>query len=233
MLSKTYRCSRIIIFTSLFLFCAHIASSQGQNPPFWNDIQAFKKKDSTDFPGTGKILFTGSSSFTLWKNVQDDFPAYPIINRGFGGSTLADLIRYAGDVIYPYAPKQVVIYCGENDLAASDTVTGPMVFHRFRQLFGMIREKFPWVHIAYVSMKPSPSRMHLLEKMREGNRLIREFLAKKKRTAFIDVHPVMMNETGRPLPHIFLSDSLHMNRQGYLLWQKRIEPYLLNSKNKD
>src|ERR1700712_77926 len=109
--------------------------------PFYNDIQHFKKLDSTSFPPKNAILFVGSSSFTKWKDVQEYFPSYPIINRGFGGSTLPDVIRYANDVIFPYQPKQIVIYCGENDLASSDTITAQIVVDRFKTLFGMIRQK--------------------------------------------------------------------------------------------
>lgn len=195
--------------------------------PFQKEILAFKKADSLAFPGTGKILFTGSSSFTLWKKVQDDFPSHPIINRGFGGSTLTDLIWYAPDVIFPYRPKQILIYCGENDLAASDTVTARMVYERFRRLFRMIRHEQPGVPVAYVSMKPSPSRRHLMMKMAEGNLLIKKFLNKKRNTVFIDVYHKMLKADGSPEGGIFLSDSLHMNRQGYAIWQKIIEPHLL------
>ncbi len=195
--------------------------------PFQNEIIAFKQADSLAFPGTGKILFTGSSSFTLWKNMQHDFPAVTVINRAFGGSCLTDLIKYAPDVIYPYKARQIVIYCGENDLAASDTVTGRMVFERFRQLFSMIRKVQPGVPVAYVSMKPSPSRRHLMVKINEGNQLVKNFLRKKKNTVFIDVYSKMLNTDGTPIGGIFLSDSLHMNRQGYAIWQKIIEPHLL------
>ena len=110
-------------------------------PPFWKDIQNFKKQDSIHFPPKNAILFIGSSSFTKWTDVQDYFPGYTIINRGFGGSTLLDQIRYANDIIFPYEPKQIVIYCGENDLASSDTVTAEMVVDRFKQLYKMIRKK--------------------------------------------------------------------------------------------
>ncbi len=111
--------------------------------PFWQEIQNFKKQDSLNFPVKNQVLFVGSSSFTMWKDVQNHFPDYKIINRGFGGSSLTDVIRYAGDVIIPYQPKQIVIYCGENDLAASDTVTSEMVVNRFKELFFMIRSKLP------------------------------------------------------------------------------------------
>src|SRR6185295_8400606 len=89
-------------------------------PPYWEEIVAFAKQDSAQPPPKHPIVFVGSSSFTKWKGVAADFPGYPIINRGFGGSTLVDVIRYAYDVIIPYRPKQVVIYCGENDFAYVD-----------------------------------------------------------------------------------------------------------------
>jgi lysophospholipase L1-like esterase len=194
--------------------------------PYTDDIAYFKKQDSLYFPPKNAILFIGSSSFTLWTDVQDYFPGYTIINRGFGGSTLANQIHYAEDIIFPYSPKQIVIYCGENDLAF-DGVSAIEVFERFKKLFQMIREKFTDLPLVYISMKPSPSRRHLFSKMREGNRLISDFLAIQKNTVFIDVHNKMLNGTGEPFPEIFLNDSLHMNANGYAIWQKAIEPFLL------
>lgn len=208
----------------LFLLLA--GASYAQNPPFWSDIQKFKKNDSTAFPGTGKILFIGSSSFTMWKDVQKDFPNHPIVNRGFGGSTLLDQIRYVNDVVFPYKPKQIVIYCGENDIAASDTVTGEIAASRFVKLFNLIRAKLPQTPIHYISMKPSPSRVLLLPKYIKGNDLIKKFLATKKNTGFIDVYKEMIDDEGKPRAELFLDDNLHMNKQGYAIWKNVIEPYL-------
>jgi lysophospholipase L1-like esterase len=209
----------------LFLLSPVIAGAQDP-PAFWNDIQNFKKQDSAHFPGTNKILFVGSSSFTNWKDVQDYFPAYPIINRGFGGSTLQDQVRYVKDVVFPYKPKQIIIYCGENDLASSDAITPKMVFNRFVYFFNLIRNKFPNVPIAYISMKPSPSRQLLMPKMREGNKLIRNYLKTKKQTAFIDVYKDMIDDEGKPIAELFGEDNLHMNKKGYTIWKRAIEPYL-------
>ena len=194
-------------------------------PPFWNDIQTFKKQDSVSFPPRNAILLIGSSSFTKWTDVQDYFPGYTIVNRGFGGSTLLDEIFYVNYIVFPYQPKQIIIYCGENDLASSDTVSAAMVLDRFKQLFQMIRNKTE-APIAYISMKPSPSRRHLFTKMREGNQLIKDFLVTQKNTAFIDVHQRMLDITGEPMPEIFLDDSLHMNAKGYAIWKKEMEPYM-------
>lgn len=209
------------------LLLLNVAHAQNQKPPFWDDIQSFKKQDSISFPGTGKILFVGSSSFTKWKDVQNYFPSYPIINRGFGGSSLPDVIRYSEDVIFKYQPKQIVIYCGENDFAASDTVSAETVVARFKELFSLIRSRYKNVPIDYISMKPSPSRKHLLPKFLVANMAIKNYLKKKRKTDFIDVYYKMLKADGTPMDDIFIEDKLHMNAKGYAIWQKVIEPYLL------
>lgn len=217
------RRSRVFYFACLLLLS--VQQLAAQDAPFKNEIQNFRKQDSVHFPSKKAILFVGSSSFRLWRTVQESFPGYMIINRGFGGSSLPDVIRYAPEIIYPYQPKQVVIYCGENDFASSDTVTAPTVFNRFRELFTGIREHLPQVPVAFVSIKPSPSRRHLLSKMEQANQLIKDFLGQQKHTAFIDVYPLMMQD-GKPDTTLFLGDKLHMNEKGYAIWQKAIVPYL-------
>ncbi len=217
---------KIIKVFLLFFLAAKILNAQDQHPPFWNDIQAFKHKDSVQAPPHGAILFVGSSSFTKWQDVQEYFPNYTIINRGFGGSSLTDLIRYENDVIFKYNPKQIVMYCGENDIAGDDTVTGQIVFERFKKLFTDIRKKYPNIPFVYISMKPSPSRWHLKEKMITGNDLIKKYLAQNKKTVFVNVWNSMLGADGKPMNDIFIEDKLHMNEKGYAIWKKLIEPYL-------
>jgi lysophospholipase L1-like esterase len=211
----------------LFFLASFSGTNAQQHPPFYSDIKSFEKQDSVHFPPSNEILFVGSSSFTKWTDVQDYFPGYPIVNRGFGGSSLPDVIRYADEIIFPYHPKQIVIYCGENDLAASDTVTAQTVLMRFKVLFDMIRKKLPNVPIDFVSMKPSPSRENLMPKYVEGNLLIKKFLQKKKKASFINIYDAMLDTNGKPLKDIFIGDNLHMNEKGYKIWQKIIAPYLI------
>lgn len=218
---------RKIKIALVFLLWAGILSAQDQQPAFWNDIQAFKKQDSASFPPKNAILFIGSSSFTMWRDVQKDFPGYKIINRGFGGSTLVDQLNYTNEIVVPYQPKQIIIYCGENDLAASDTVSAELVFKRFRQLFTIIRNRYPKAKLTYVSMKPSPSRQLLLSKMISGNEMIKKYLSSKRRTSYVDVYKEMIDDEGKPRMDLFLDDNLHMNKTGYAIWQKLIEPHLL------
>ncbi|MCG7754770.1 GDSL-type esterase/lipase family protein [Flavihumibacter cheonanensis] len=197
-----------------------------QGKPFYEAIRKFQQEDSIRMPASKSILLIGSSSFTYWKDVATYFPGYRIVNRGFGGSSLPDLIRYQDYIIYPYDPKQILIYCGENDFAAADTVTVTTVVNRFKQLFWDIRVRLPRVPISYISMKPSPSRAALLPKFKEANQQIKAFLATQKGTTYIDVYQAMLQSDGRPIGEIFTSDSLHMNPKGYLIWQKQIRYHL-------
>lgn len=216
---------KMILILSFFQVLVFL--SQGQTP-FFSEIQHFKEIDSLNPPKKSAILFVGSSSFTKWTDVQSYFPDFSIINRGFGGSSLPDVIRFADDIIFPYQPKQIVIYCGENDLATADTsISGTMVFERFKKLYSLIRANMPTVPIAYVSMKPSPSRKKLFIKMIEGNMLIKKFLNQEKNTSFINVFDAMFTPDGSVMRDIFIADDLHMNAKGYSIWQKIIEPYLL------
>jgi lysophospholipase L1-like esterase len=215
-------------FILFFLLCSGILyGQQERKAAFWEDITTFKKKDSASFPLKNAILFIGSSSFTMWKDVQQYFPSHVIINRGFGGSSLPDLARYANDIIFPYEPKQIVIYCGENDVAGSDTITAQTVFYRFEYLFQLVRSKLPTVPVLFISLKPSPSRWHLKNKMLEVNERIRKYLRRKKQTRFVSVWKAMLGPDGKPMDKLFLTDKLHMNAKGYAIWQKLIEPHLL------
>jgi lysophospholipase L1-like esterase len=217
-----------ILLRKLLCLCLLITSVYTYaQQPFYDDIQAFKKQDSLRMPPPDEILFVGSSSFTKWTDVQNYFPNYPIINRGFGGSSLTDVIYYFNDIIIPYHPKQIVIYCGENDLAASDTVSAQIVFQRFKTLFSLIRNEFPNEPVVFISIKPSPSRARLMPKIEETNKLIKAFLSAQKNAGFVDVYHSMLTKQYKPIPDIFTGDSLHMNARGYAIWKKAIEPHLL------
>ncbi len=200
---------------------------KAQNTPFYSEIQHFRTEDSIHFPPKHAILFLGSSSFRKWEDVQKYFPGYTIINRGFGGSTIPDAIRYAKEIVFPYQPKQVVIYEGDNDLASSDEITADSVLNRFEKLFTLIRKHLPNTSIAFVSIKPSPSREKLMPEMEQANSLIKNFLKHQKNAAFIDVYHSMLNKDGTPDKSLFIEDELHMNAKGYHIWQRIIQPYLL------
>lgn len=204
--------------------------ANAQQTPFYNEIQTFKKEDSLHFPPKHAILFIGSSSFRKWTDVQQSFPGYTIINRGFGGSTFPDAIYYADEIIFPYQPKQIVIYEGDNDVASSDKITADSVLDRFKKLFFLIRKKLPnKTSVVFISIKPSSSRQGLMPVMARANSLIKNFIKHQKHASFVDVYHKMLNADGTPDNDLFESDELHMNAKGYAIWQKSIQPFLLKN----
>ena len=217
------------LFVFVLFLEIHTATAQTSNTiPFQEEINVFIKKDSIAMPAANSILFVGSSSFNYWKDISNYFPGYPIINRGFGGSSLTDIIHFSQETILKYKPKQIYIYCGENDIAASDTITPAIVFERFKTLYTIIRTHLGnKVPVMYVSIKPSVARWSMEEKFFAANSLIRNFINKQKHTQFLDVHSAMLDSNGMVYKDIFIADKLHMNAKGYAIWQKIIAPTLV------
>lgn len=187
-------------------------------------IIKFEEADKQSFPGKGGIVMIGSSSFTMWRTSAEDLAPLHTINRGFGGNTLPEVIYYLDRTVFPYEPSKVVVYC-ENDMFGKKTKTPEQTRDAYVELTRQIREKFPKVKMYFVSLKPSPSRVHKQEDVIKTNQLIGDFVKKDKNHEYIDVWPVMMKD-GRPDGSIFLKDSLHMNREGYERWIKVIKPAL-------
>ena len=216
------------LLTGLLLACFILpaAKAQQQKPAFWNEIQQFKQQDSLQMPPKNGVLFVGSSSIRMWDSLQQAFPKYTVINRGFGGSTLLDMKRYLSDIVFPYHPKQIIIYSGENDIAA-DTVQAPEVLARFKDVYQAIRKELPQVPMVFISIKPSPSRKQYSAVVQEANNFIHAYIQQQPNIQFADVYPQMLGSNNKPLPDIFLQDSLHMNNNGYRIWTKVITPYLI------
>ncbi len=210
----------------LLIFCFLSPNIFAQQHAFEKEIAKFRQQDQAAMPKAGQILFVGSSSFRKWDSVQSYFPDFHILNRGFGGSTLKDVIYYADDIIFPYRPKQIVIYCGENDLVEPN-VDAAVVADRFKVLFDLIRKHDPEVPVLFIAIKPSPSRRMHRESVEAANASIRYFLSLQKKASFVDVYHPMLEPNGRAKSEIFNSDSLHMNAKGYQIWKKEITPYLV------
>ncbi|MCS3869139.1 lysophospholipase L1-like esterase [Chryseobacterium ginsenosidimutans] len=200
--------------------------SQEKEPMFWQDIQNFKKLDQETAPPKDAILLVGSSSFTKWTDVASYFPDKKIINRGFGGSRLTDLNYYANDLLNPYQPKQIIVYCGENDFADNHQLKAEVVVDRFKTFYKKIRQKFPKIEVDYISIKYSPSRETLWPQMKEANKQIAAFMKKEKNSEFIDITKVMQDSNGNVRKDLFVEDMLHMTPEGYQLWTSVMNRYM-------
>jgi len=185
--------------------------------PFAAEIVAFERADRTNPPPKDAVLFVGSSSIRLWKTLPQDFPDLKVINRGFGGSQVADSVRYADRIVLPYRPRVVVLYAGDNDLAAGKSPQ--QVLADFQAFIGKVHGALPDTPVLYLSIKPSVARWHLIDKIRQANRLIEEYAATSKgKVVYVDVFTPLLTPDGQPRPDLLIADGLHLNAEGYRLW---------------
>lgn len=212
-----------ILFVAL-IFGAKVFGQTGF--PFDNEIRDFKHQDSISFPPNDGILFIGSSSIRLWSDLQQRFPGKPIIRRGVGGCELWQIVDYYTPyILFPYHPRKIFIYAGENDIAAGKS--GEFVFEEFRKLFEMIRKQLPHTQVYFLSAKMSPSREKGFKEIAVANNLVENYLGDKPDSKFIDVNAVIL-KTGTSMPDssLFKADYLHLNSKGYDRWQQVLEPYV-------
>jgi len=191
---------------------------------FEPEIQKFEVSDREHPPAPGAVLFVGSSSIERWQTLGADFPDTRVINRGVGSFQLEDLLYFADRVVISYRPRLILVYAGDNDLSAGKSPD--RVLSDYQTLVRRIEQKLPQTRIGFISIKPSPSRWTLAPRMREANRLVREFSARDPRLFFIDVFTPMLGPDGMPRPELFVEDMLHMNAKGYEIWKSVIAPYV-------
>jgi len=191
----------------------------------WEEsIAAFEQADRTNPPPKNAILFTGSSSIRMWKTLAQDFPQYQVINRGFGGSQIADVNYFIERVVLRYEPRLIVLYCGGNDINAKKTAEA--VFQDYRTFVETVGARLPNTRIAYISIAPNPARWSQIEQVKAANRMIEEHARGNPRLAFINVFPHMLGPDGQPKADIFLKDRLHMNEKGYAIWKDVVGEFL-------
>lgn len=192
------------------------------------DILKFEETDSIKGYNEGEILFLGSSSIRKWFSVKKDMFPIPIMNRGFGGSTLPEAVYYFNRIVMPYKPSAIVLYEGDNDITAP--FLSPEVILKMFNLFVRLTEKYlPNTSIYFLSIKPSPAREKFMDKLLITNKLIEDECNKNTKLFYIDITEKMYDENGYIRRDIFQKDRLHMNKKGYNIWKLIIKDALLKS----
>ncbi len=198
------------------------------NPKRWEEtIIAFEKQDQEAPPPENGILFLGSSTIRKW-DLEKWFPKLPTINRGFGGSHIADSLYYAKRIVIPYQPRAIVFYAGDNDINVGKSPQ--QVFSDFKKFVNKIHDSLQETRILFIAIKPSISRWDKVNPMRQANEMIQTYCRKHPRLFYVDIDTPMIGEDGKPKEQLFLEDGLHLNQKGYRLWTQKIRPFL---KNKD
>ena len=213
-----------INFLFIFLFVGIINSSVGQDPKRCaEDIKKFEELDKQK-PSEGDILFVGSSSIRFWTTLQQDFPDYEVLNRGFGGSHMSDLLHYLDELVLKHKPRKVFIYEGDNDI--NDKEDSNAILKEAKEIVQKIHQELPNTKIIFISAKPSIARWNLKNQYLQLNYRLQSYANQYSYLDYIDVWTPMLDSRGNPMTDIFIEDNLHMNAKGYAIWQKVIGPYL-------
>jgi lysophospholipase L1-like esterase len=210
-------------FLLFFFLILHFGYSQEYENRWSEEIDAFEVLNR-DAPMQEGILFTGSSSIRFWKDPVKDFNNEKILNRGFGGSQIIDLVENFDQIIFKYHPVKIVIYSGDNDVEIGKSAE--IVYGDFCTLFGMIKAKLPDAEVVYIAIKPSISRWDKVLEMSKTNTMIHEFLNKQSKGTFVDIFSPMIGLDGKPIKALFIEDGLHLSEEGYQLWTKILMPYI-------
>jgi len=214
-----------------FFFCLALVFSLGgvraqdlPADPWKTEIDSMLARDASDPPPQHGVLFIGSSSIRMWSTLARDFPGVPVLNRGFGGSRIADSTRNAGRLVVPYHPALVVLYAGDNDIAEKRRPA--QVVEDFRVFVARVRRDSPHLPVVFISIKPSIARAALWSQMREANDGIRQWARTQSNVIYVDVASKMLDANGRPRPELLLADGLHMQPAGYAIWVAALNPVL-------
>ena len=190
--------------------------------PFAAEFVSFSQQDAT--APRGAVVFYGSSSIRLWDTLARDFEGVPVVNRGFGGSTLAECTKELPKLITPLQPAAMVVYAGDNDL---DQGASPeRALEIFKEFMRTLRAQFASIPVAFISVKPSPARFWNLGNIRRANDLFKAAAAEWEGLTYLDLFPHMLSPAGGSRPDLFTGDGLHMNENGYRLWTENIRAWL-------
>lgn len=195
---------------------------------FADEIQRFTEYDSENTIINNPILFIGSSTVNLWKTAKH-FPNLNVLNRGFGGAGIKDILYYYDTVIGKYSPSSVVIY---DDIEIENGNSVDSVFHEFKRLSTRIHDDFPECRIIFISTKPTPMDFLLGKNVRhnklELNYKLKSYANTHPLIEYADLAHLLYNADGTLNINFFSDDRMHFNENGYKCWSKELNKLYLN-----
>ena len=222
---------RIAMMSSLlaatsFLLAFVATPATAKEYPWESSIVAFEEEDKhTEYTGQA-ILFIGSSSIRLWQTLAEDMAPHPVINRGFGGATMVDVLHYAERILASHKPRAIVLFVA-NDITGK--VNDPSVdeaVERFKKFLRQVATQMPKVPAFVVAVTPTESRWQVWPTIRKLNRCLAKQCDEMPNVFFVPTEDIFLGSDGRPVRKLYRSDRLHLSSEGYACWTKRIRFYL-------
>lgn len=214
-----------IFLVQLFIGLIGISNAFGQDALRYKvEIENFKPASAVN--SKNLAVFAGSSSIKLWENLAESFPRKNVLNCGFGGSEMSDLIYFADEAIIRYKPVTVFIYEGDNDLGSGKSPE--LVLNNARKLIGLIHSSLPNTKIVFITPKPSMKRWDdgYKDNFLKYNNMLMKLTKEYKYVKMVDVWNIMLDKNGMPEEKLFQKDHLHMTEVGYALWTKKMKKYV-------
>jgi lysophospholipase L1-like esterase len=221
---RSSQCSFLLALALLVNGCATGLFGPGGHARWEKAIHNYELADAKNPPPTNGIVFTGSSMIARWKTLPKDFAGWPVLNRGFGGSQIADATYFADRIIFPYAPRLIFLRAGGNDLWAGKSPAD--VAGDFQDFAETVHAHLPAAKVVYISWSPTPARWKQHEKEKELNALIAAYIADKPWLAYLETYDLPLGPNGLPRRELFGPDKLHFNAAGYKLLADRVRPFL-------
>ncbi len=229
--------ARLIAFVAFFSYVLTATADREVNaepvrrrpPTRWqNRMDKFAEEDARSRYRAGGIVFVGSSSIQGW-DLSKSFPDLPVINRGFGGSHIADSTHYIDLLVVKLRPKTVVLYAGDNDIKHG--LTPDQVVSDYQAFVSALKMALPDARLIFLAIKPSLKRWSLYPSMQIANRRIAEIAKGDPHQIFVDIAtPMLATDDGTPNRDLFVKDGLHLNDAGYELWSSLLAPHLVPRK---
>lgn len=169
---------------------------------------------------SGDIVFIGNSLVEGFR-VNEYFPGKNIKNRGVGGSETLHLIEKLPDIVRN-KPRKLFIEIGVNDIVTGRAAE--TILENLKQIISIARKESPLTKIYVHSLLPSTHEYAIYnDVIRKYNSQLEPYCASNG-IDYIDLYDLFENE-GR-LNKKFTYDGIHLNGDGYRVWQKVLQPYI-------
>lgn len=191
------------------------------------DVEELAAKAAADQRKDIDVVFFGSSSIRLWNGLEEMMAPLSVVNRGYGGATVRDILVNYDKLMAHYSPKAFVVFC-DNDICGNEvdlTVSG--VLDHYRLLFNRLDQDYPGVPVFFLSWKYSGLRAFMRDTQKLVNDVMADYASSSNQVTFVDVNETLLQPDGDINQSLFESDNLHINRDGYLLWTSVLKPLLL------
>jgi len=213
-----------------WMLYTEIQNARSEDPLVWEDaVQALEADTAGQSAPDERVVFVGSSSIRLWRTLEEDMAPIPVIQHGFGGAKLHDVVHYADRLVSAWRPRAVVLFAGTNDIDPAASKTPEALLESYQAFVARVRASQPGLPIFYIGITPSPRRWSVWPIAQATNERIAQWSANDPNLHFIDTTAALLGPDGSPDPDNYMFDGLHLSKQGYARWRDVIRARLLAS----